>query len=151
MLQLGFGLNDASVKTWEAKYKYHLERPETYIQRIIQSRWQPLHDSPSFPAYPSGHSTFGATAAAILSKTFGEPFKMTDNSHKGRKEFLGEPRTFNSFKEMARLVFLLRRMRIIEQFPKSYNASNSAVLDARVNWVTMELLSTVFVPVAAAV
>ena len=101
MLQLGFGLNDASVKTWEAKYKYHLERPETYIQRIIQSRWQPLHDSPSFPAYPSGHSTFGATAAAILSKTFGEPFKMTDNSHKGRKEFLGEPRTFNSFKEMA--------------------------------------------------
>ncbi len=101
MLQLGFGLNDASVKTWEAKYKYHLERPESYIQRIIQAHWQPLHDSPSFPAYPSGHSIFGATAAAILSKTFGEPFKMTDNSHKGRKEFLGEPRTFNSFKEMA--------------------------------------------------
>ncbi len=101
MMKLGVGLNDAAVKTWEAKFKYHVERPESYIQRIIQSHWSPLHDSPSFPAYPSGHSIFGATAAGILTATFGEPFKLTDNSHKNRKEFLSKPRTFNSFKEMA--------------------------------------------------
>jgi hypothetical protein len=57
--------------------------------------------APSFPAYPSGHSVFGATAAVILENYFGSTFNLTDNSHEGRKEFLGKPRTFNSFFEMA--------------------------------------------------
>ena len=57
--------------------------------------------SPSFPAYPSGHSTFGAASAEALASVFGYSYSMTDNCHKHRAEFEGYPRTFNSFYEMA--------------------------------------------------
>jgi signal transduction histidine kinase/membrane-associated phospholipid phosphatase len=99
--KIGFALNDAGVKAWGIKYNFKVERPETYIQRMIQPNWHSIHDSPSFPAYPSGHSIFGASVAGVLTNIFGEDFKMTDHSHEGRKEFMSDPRTFKSFKEMA--------------------------------------------------
>ncbi len=101
LAKIGIALNDAAVLTWEAKYQYTTERPETYIGRLIEPNWQPLHESPSFPSYPSGHSIFGAAAASVLTNTFGESFKMADYSHDNRKEFLGKPRKFSSFHEMA--------------------------------------------------
>ncbi|MDZ4708224.1 MAG: phosphatase PAP2 family protein [Saprospiraceae bacterium] len=101
LLKTGFALNDASVLTWELKYRYNTERPETYIHRVIASKWIPLHDNPPFPAYPSGHSVFGAATAVVLEEVFGDKFKMTDYSHEKRKEFLGKPRRFTSFREMA--------------------------------------------------
>lgn len=52
-LKTGIALHDAGVLCWKEKYKYQLERPETYIQRNISPAWQPLHPSPNFPAYPS--------------------------------------------------------------------------------------------------
>lgn len=99
--KIGFALNDAGVKAWGIKYNYKIERPETYIQRVIQPNWHSLHDSPSFPSYPSGHSIFGASVAGVLTHFLGDDFKMTDHSHDGRKEFMSDPRTFKSFKEMA--------------------------------------------------
>jgi hypothetical protein len=87
-----------------------LERPESYIQRIIDPSWEPNLEnplngtdgiSPSFPAYPSGHSTFGAASAEALASVFGYSYAMTDNCHKNRSEFSGYPRSFTSFYEMA--------------------------------------------------
>lgn len=101
-LKVGFALNDAGVACWYSKYHYNVERPVSYIRRVIDLGWEPhLWFSPSFPAYPSGHSTFGAAAAEVLSDIFGENFPMVDRSHEGRIEFLGIPRPFRSFREMA--------------------------------------------------
>lgn len=101
LLKIGFVLNDAGVLTWDLKFRYNTARPETYIQRVIEPKWTPMHDSPPFPSYPSGHSVFGAATAVVLEQAFGDKFKMTDYSHEKRKEFLGKPRKFMSFREMA--------------------------------------------------
>jgi hypothetical protein len=100
-LKTGIALHDAGVLCWKGKYYYQLERPDSYIQRNIQSDWQPLHPTPNFPAYPSGHAACGAAAATVLSETFGSSFKITDRTHEGRTEFQGTPRTFHSFQDMA--------------------------------------------------
>ncbi len=101
-LKLGLALNDAAVKAWQVKYEFDVERPETYIQRNITNNWEPLHDSPPFPSYPSGHATFSAASAAVFSSILGDEIEMSDRSHEGRKEFLSKPRRFHSFHEMAR-------------------------------------------------
>ena len=101
-LRIGWAMNDAGVVCWRGKYVYNLERPQTYISRCIQPGWRPLHDNPSFPSYPSGHSAFGAAASEILGASLGYDFQLTDRTHIDRKEFAGAPRTFQSFAEMAR-------------------------------------------------
>jgi membrane-associated phospholipid phosphatase len=108
--KVGIALHDAAVGAWTSKYYYNLERPETYIKRNINPSWEPNLDnpltgdngiSPSFPAYPSGHATFGAAASEVLASVFGYSYGMTDNCHRNRTEFEGYPRTFSSFYEMA--------------------------------------------------
>lgn len=101
-LKVGIALNDAGVACWYSKYHYNVERPVSYIRRMVDLGWEPhLWFSPSFPAYPSGHATFGAAASEVLSDIFGEGYAMVDRSHEGRIEFLGIPRSFRSFREMA--------------------------------------------------
>lgn len=100
--KVGLALNDAGVACWYSKYYYNVERPTSYIRRVIDPNWTPhLSFTPAFPAYPSGHSTFGAAAAEALSSIFGENYAMTDRCHEGRTEFIGTPRSFGSFREMA--------------------------------------------------
>lgn len=92
---------DVLVICWKNKYDYNLERPETYIQRVVNPDWTPLHDSPSFPSYPSGHSAIGAAVSEVLTAFLGDAFTLTDRTHEGRTEFIGKPRSFDSFREMA--------------------------------------------------
>ncbi|MCA0230791.1 MAG: phosphatase PAP2 family protein [Bacteroidetes bacterium] len=108
--KLGMGLSDAGVACWNSKYLYNVERPISYINRSINPKWITLLDNtvkkvkgitPPFPAYPSGHSTFGAVAAEILSNIYGYKYEMTDKSHEFRVEFIGKPRSFHNFNEMA--------------------------------------------------
>jgi membrane-associated phospholipid phosphatase len=108
--KVGVALHDAAIGAWNSKYVYNLERPETYIKRLVDPTWEPNLDnpltgdigiSPSFPAYPSGHATFAAAAAEALASVFGYSYSMTDNCHKNRSEFSGYPRSFSSFYEMA--------------------------------------------------
>lgn len=102
VLKVGIALNDAGVACWYSKYKYNIERPVTYIRREIDPNWEPhLWFSPSFPSYPSGHATFGAAACEVLTQIFGDKYAMIDRSHEARFEFLGAPRSFQSFYEMA--------------------------------------------------
>jgi PAP2 superfamily. len=109
-VKVGFALNDAAVACWKSKYHYNVERPQTYINRVIDPNWKPAlfnpltgeeGVTPSFPAYPSGHSTMGAAGAEVLGDIFGYAYSMTDRCHEGRTEFEGTPRTFGSFFEMA--------------------------------------------------
>jgi hypothetical protein len=101
-LKTAMSLCDGGIACWKAKYTYNVERPQTYIRRAIQPDWKALHENPSFPSYPSGHSTFGAAAAEILTQAFGERFALTDRTHEDRPEFASTPRSFNAFREMAR-------------------------------------------------
>ncbi len=107
-LKLGFALNDAAVSAWKYKYDFMVMRPNVYIHEFIDPDFQTnlfrLIDwpNPSFPGYPSGHSTFASAAAGLFIETFGNETNFTDRSHEGRTEFLSDPRTFTSFEEMAR-------------------------------------------------
>jgi len=108
--KVGIALHDAGIGCWNSKYYYNLERPQTYINRLIDPTWKPNLDNPltgdkgitpSFPAYPSGHATFSSASAEVLASVFGYSYGMTDNCHKNRPEFSGYPRTYSSFYEMA--------------------------------------------------
>ncbi|MEQ1745887.1 MAG: vanadium-dependent haloperoxidase [Saprospiraceae bacterium] len=108
--KVGMAINDAGVGCWNSKYYYNVERPQAYIRRLIDPNWNTNLDNPltgdksitpSFPAYPSGHATFGAAGAEALASVFGYSYSMTDRCHEGRNEFVGTPRTFGSFYEMA--------------------------------------------------
>jgi len=106
----GMALNDAAVACWYSKYVYNVERPVTYIKKIIDPNYKtnltnPLTGeeglTPSFPGFPSGHSTMGAAGAEALASVFGYSHSMTDRCHENRTEFEGKPRSFGSFYEMA--------------------------------------------------
>ncbi|MCC6459569.1 MAG: vanadium-dependent haloperoxidase [Saprospiraceae bacterium] len=108
--KIGMAINDAGVGCWNSKYYYNVERPITYIRRLIDPSWDTNLENPitgensltpSFPAYPSGHATFGAAGAEALASVFGYAYSMTDRCHESRAEFIGTPRTFGSFYEMA--------------------------------------------------
>jgi hypothetical protein len=101
-VKTGIALCDAGIVAWHEKYRFNLERPQAYITRNIRAEWTPLHENPPFPAYPSGHSAFGAAAAEVLSAMFGASFQLTDRTHENRQEFVGKPRMYQSFTEMAR-------------------------------------------------
>jgi hypothetical protein len=101
-LKVTTSLNDAIVVAWNAKYQYLLERPQTFIRKVFDQGWEPLHHTPSHPSYPSGHATIGMAAAEVLTQSFGPDYAFTDRSHAGRHEFDGSPRHYRSFYEMAR-------------------------------------------------
>lgn len=108
--KLAIALSDGAVACWNSKFLYNVERPVSFINRSINPKWKTLLDNtvlkvksvtPPFPAYPSGHSTFGAAAAEVLSSIYGYSYAMTDKCHEVRLEFNGKPRSFNNFYEMA--------------------------------------------------
>ena len=62
---LDMAMHDAAVGCWGVKFKYFNPRPgqlDPLIKTVI--------GLPNFPAYPSGHSTFSAAAAGVLSYLF---------------------------------------------------------------------------------
>lgn len=121
--KMGMALSDASVALWHSKYVHNVERPVSYIRRVISQQypeaanWLTILDAslvggdygitPSFPAYPSGHSGFGGCGAKILSSLFEYNAKhpgtytFTDLCHQLRTDFLGTPRSFTSFAQMG--------------------------------------------------
>jgi hypothetical protein len=66
-------MSDAFISCWDAKYKYNLLRPETYIRAYIQPGWVTGQSdiTPPFPEYPSGHSVCSGAAAKVLTSFLG--------------------------------------------------------------------------------
>ena len=74
---------DASISAWDSKYHHYIVRPESAIRMraasfgnpdprmVSQPDWRSYIPTPEFPAYTSGHSTFGATAAELLALILG--------------------------------------------------------------------------------
>jgi hypothetical protein len=110
LAKVGMAVCDAGIRCWGEKYRFNLLRPVEYIRNVMgHDDWNSImcpdgagqFFTPQFPTYPSGHGTFGAAAAEVLTAEFGQNFVLTDNCHKDRVDFIGTPRTFASFYEMA--------------------------------------------------
>ena len=82
-------------------------RPNVFIHEFMDEDYQTnLYrlvpwPNPTFPGYPSGHSCFASAAAGVFIDFFGNRANFTDRSHEGRTEFKSDPRTFETFREMA--------------------------------------------------
>jgi len=69
---LNISLADAGVLCWVIKFTFDFWRPITAIQQAEgNDKWTPLLDTPPFPAYVSGHSTFSSAGATSLAHSFG--------------------------------------------------------------------------------
>ncbi len=75
---IGYTQCDASIAAWDTKYFFDVIRPESAIRQRAekfrnpdprvkrQSHWKSYIPTPPFPAYTSGHSTFGAAGAEMI-------------------------------------------------------------------------------------
>lgn len=97
-VKVACALADGFIACWNAKYRYNLIRPESYINKYMDPDWRPLIQTPPFPEHPSGHSTISGAAAAALTSMYGENFAFSDSTE---MEFGIPPRTFKSFEEAA--------------------------------------------------
>jgi hypothetical protein len=113
---VALGMADAGVAAWDSKFATPIDlwRPVTGIVQgdtdgnddtEADPAWVPLsHDpdingfTPPFPAYISGHATFGAVHAAVLSGFYGTDDKTFTI---GSDDTPGVFRTYNSFSEAA--------------------------------------------------
>lgn len=77
---------DSLIGVWDAKYAFSQWRPVTAIPiertRIgkTNTNWMPLIETPPFPDYPAGHTSFTGAASHVLTVLFGsEPgtFELT--------------------------------------------------------------------------
>ncbi|OJF93608.1 vanadium-dependent haloperoxidase [Pararhizobium antarcticum] len=98
LARLGITLADAFIGCWDAKFKFDLVRPLTYIHRVIDPKWEAPLNTPPFPEYPSGHSTQSGAAAVVLAHMFGENFAFEDATHAADGL---PPRSFASFWDAA--------------------------------------------------
>ena len=85
---------DAFVGCWKEKFRSQVVRPVTYVNRVIDPRWQTLFPTPPFPEYPSGHSTLSGAAATVLIGLLGDSTAFTDSTQVD----IGAPaRSFRNF------------------------------------------------------
>jgi hypothetical protein len=91
-------LHDAFISCWQEKYSSDRIRPETAINKYLDSEWRPLLQTPPFPEYSSGHSVVSASASIVLTYLLGDDFSFTDTS----EIYFGLPaRDFSSFYQAA--------------------------------------------------
>ena len=111
---LNVAMADAAICAWDAKYAYDFWRPVTAIRNgdtdgnpatAGDPAWSSFIDTPPFPDYVSGHSTFSGAAATVLAAFYGtDDIAFTTGS-----DFLpGVQRTFASFSAAAREAALSR-------------------------------------------
>jgi hypothetical protein len=136
---VNLAMADAAIQCWDAKYDYDVWRPIIGIREadpgtgpsglgdgnpdtIGEEDWEPLgapntnappgsiNFTPPFPAYGSGHATFGAALFKTLERFYGRDditFTVVSDEFNGRnRDVNGEvrpfiPRTFDSFSEAA--------------------------------------------------
>jgi hypothetical protein len=74
---LNAAMADAGVASWDAKYTYWSARPENAIRALgIDRSFAPYIDTPFFPSYVSGHSTYSGAAGELLAALFPHNAKL---------------------------------------------------------------------------
>lgn len=94
---MGPAMGDGFKVCWAAKYRYNILRPQSYIRDYIDPNWNPYLITPSFPAYPSGHSSLSGACAEIMTHLFGN-VTFTDYTH---QDIELPPRSFTTFNAVA--------------------------------------------------
>lgn len=103
---LNTAVADAAVAAWDTKYTYDYWRPIQAIREtfddgnaltVADPTWTPLFATPSHPSYVSGHSTFSAAGAAVLTAVFGDDYAFSLTS----VGLPGVTRSFDSFAAAA--------------------------------------------------
>jgi hypothetical protein len=98
---------DAAILCWDCKYFVKYWRPVTAIRNAETDNnpatekdpaWTPLLDTPPFPEYTSGHSTFSGAAATVLAAFFGSDNLAFTASSEATQGFV---RKYHSFSEAA--------------------------------------------------
>lgn len=89
---------DAFIHCWDEKYRSNYARPETVINKYMDTDWTPYLQTPPFPEYTCGHSTVSAANAEALTYVFGDNFAYTDTSE---LEFGIASRSYKSFRDAA--------------------------------------------------
>lgn len=104
---------DAGLVAWDQKYSTNIDlwRPVSAVRNAHidgnpnttrEKGWLPLLDfSPPFPAYTSGHATFGAVHAAIMRNFFGTD-NITFTVGTDEPAVINVQRTFTSFTQAGR-------------------------------------------------
>lgn len=115
-LLVNLAQGDSGITCWEGKYVYNYWRPISGIRRAAEdgnpdttadATWTPLgapgggvvpNFTPPFPAYASGHATFGAAVFRVLANFYG-----TDqmNFSFGSDELPGVTRSYTSFSQAS--------------------------------------------------
>lgn len=118
MALLNLALADAAISAWDSKYAFSFWRPIDAIRKADtdgnsattpQADWTPMLNTPSFPSYVSGHSTFSGAAAEVLTSIFGENFEFSTLADRGAAGIWPPPhdvtglaeRSFTSFDAAA--------------------------------------------------
>jgi membrane-associated phospholipid phosphatase len=124
-------MGDSGILAWHEKFKHNLWRPVIGIRQhdsscgpaavagtiegsIADPFWEPLgapktnsadkRFTPPFPAYPSGHATFGAAALQMVRRFYGQPttklrkddtisFDFISDEQDGKSDYEGNLRT----------------------------------------------------------
>jgi hypothetical protein len=95
---VNFGMADAAISFFEAKYVYHFWRPVTAAE-LTDSDWLPLTTKTApDPSYPGAHSATSFAAAQALQFYFGDRFTFDVTS----EVLAGVKRHFTSFSAAAK-------------------------------------------------
>ena len=98
LAKVGITLADSFIISWDEKYRSNLIRPETYINKYIDSEWKPILETPPFPEYTSAHSAASKAASLVLADLFGDNFAYIDSTE---IPFGMPTRKYKSFKQAS--------------------------------------------------
>jgi hypothetical protein len=95
--QLNVSLADSVIAFYDAKYTYHLWRPQGAIRSgfpgfTAEPGWTPLGKTPAEPSYPGAHATISEAGATVLGSFFGnraEPLAVTSEAMPGATRQFG--------------------------------------------------------------
>jgi hypothetical protein len=99
---LTLSTRDTFIAVWWTKYKWNLQRPVSYIRRVLkEDNWNSPVPTPPYPDYVSGTSANAGSSSEMLTQLFGRR-SFTDAQHTD-KGFA--PRTFSTFKAAGEEAF----------------------------------------------
>ncbi len=104
---LNLTMADCAIACWDCKYRFSVWRPIHGIREGDRDgnpdtdadvSWKPLLDTPPFPSYTSGHSSFSGGAASVLESVMGSDRVRFNSTSDGLPDVT---RTYTSFSSAA--------------------------------------------------
>ncbi|WP_036679433.1 vanadium-dependent haloperoxidase [Daejeonella oryzae] len=96
--EASIALFDGFISCWHTKFTTNYVRPETVINKHLDSDWRTYLQTPPFPEYSSGHAVISSATAEILTARLGDNIAFRDTSE---AEFGIADREFKSFRAAA--------------------------------------------------